>query len=187
MKPALPIALPIPKNRAARAFLAAAASVLGLFLIVLAIPDRSIIPVMGASPADWNHHTFWYAPWGASGVHRGIDIFATEGTPVLAATSGPVLYQGMMGRGGNVIIALGPKWRVHYYAHLKSADVGFGYWLSRGQIIGRVGTTGNARGKPPHLHYSILTPIPYPWLYRTGPYGWQRTIFLNPQDELMNG
>lgn len=159
---------------------------LAVFIVGLALPDPLVIPVKNASAADWNHRTFWHAPWGASGVHRGIDIFAAEGVPVLAAAPGPVLYQGPFGRGGNVVVTLGPKWRLHYYAHLKSADVGIGRWLSQGQTIGGVGTTGNAKGKPPHLHYSILTPIPYPWLFKTGRYGWQRTIFLDPHAMLLN-
>jgi hypothetical protein len=54
------------------------------------------IPVEGATVADWNRDTFWHHPWGRSGVHKGIDIFAKEGTPVLAATGGVVLYAGTL-------------------------------------------------------------------------------------------
>jgi murein DD-endopeptidase MepM/ murein hydrolase activator NlpD len=43
------------------------------------------IPVVGAPSKDWNYKAFWYYPWGRSGVHKGIDIFAKEGTPVFAA------------------------------------------------------------------------------------------------------
>jgi len=34
--------------------------------------------VLGATPKDWNHATFWYEPWGKSGVHKGIDIFGKK-------------------------------------------------------------------------------------------------------------
>lgn len=176
---------PNPKHRVFRAIQLAAALVVTVFVVGLALPERLIIPVSGATAADWNHRTFWHAPWGASGVHRGIDIFAANGTPVLSATPGPVLFQGRLGRGGTVVMVLGPKWRLHYYAHLQSAAVGFGQWVSRGQVVGGVGTTGNAKGKPPHLHYSIVTPLPYPWLYESGAYGWQRMIFLNPHERLL--
>src|SRR6185312_12055411 len=74
----------------------------------LAWPDHPAIPVQGATRADWNPRSFWYYPWGASGVHKGIDIFAPEGRPVLAATSGLVIRSGFHGAGGNMIAVLGP-------------------------------------------------------------------------------
>ncbi len=58
------------------------------------------IPVVGASAADWNPRSFWYHPWGRSGMHKGIDIFAGEGVPVLAATNGVVVYTGFNDIGG---------------------------------------------------------------------------------------
>ena len=48
---------------------------------------------------DWNQNTFWDEPWGKSGVHKGIDIFAKEGTPVLSSTDGVVIYKGKFGMG----------------------------------------------------------------------------------------
>ena len=59
-----------------------------------------------------------------------------------------------------MISMLGPKWRFHYYAHLKDLNVGSFELVNKEQVIGTVGTTGNAAGKQPHLHYSIITPIP---------------------------
>ena len=85
---------------------------------------------------------------------------------------------------GQVVVVLGPRWRLHYYAHLSRIDVGVGRWLARGEALGAVGTTGNAAGKPPHLHYSVFTVIPYPWRLRIGPQGWLRPFFLNPHDLL---
>ncbi len=160
--------------------LAAAAILVAGFLL----PQRLVIPVAGATTADWNHGTFWHHPWGPSGVHKGIDIFADENTPAVAATGGLVVFQGSLGRGGRVVLVLGPRWRLHYYAHLSRIDVGVGRWLARGEALGAVGTTGNAAGKPPHLHYSVFTPIPYPWRLRIGPQGWLRPFFLNPHDLL---
>lgn len=161
--------------------------VLGLgavLLLFLAWPDRPRIPVEGASRADWNARSFWHYPWGSSGVHKGIDIFAPEGRPVLAATSGLVFRSGSFGNGGNMIAVLGPRLRVHYYAHLSRMDVKRGDWVWRGQTIGAVGTTGNAAGKPPHLHYVIATVVPYPWRVTGEPQGWRKMFFLDPGAEL---
>lgn len=66
-------------------------------------------PVRGAGRGDWNPRSFWHAPWGKSGVHKGIDIFARRGTPVVAAQAGLVLYRGEIARGGKVILAVTPR------------------------------------------------------------------------------
>lgn len=158
---------------------------LGICIGGLLLLENLIIPVKGASPRDWNHHTFWHHPWGKSGVHKGIDIFAREGTPVLAASSGVVIFAGTSGDGGNVVAVLGPKWRVHYYAHLREIEAGIGAMVTRGARIGTVGTTGNAAGKPPHLHYAIITQIPYVWRFRPELHGFDRMFYLNPHEKLM--
>lgn len=150
-----------------------------------ALPERLVIPVKGATQADWNHNTFWFHPWGRSGVHKGIDIFAREGTPVLSACSGIVVLSGYDPVGGNVVSVLGPKWRFHYYAHLKSSKVRFGRFVSKGEEIGEVGATGNAAGKPPHLHYSIVTQVPYVWRYKKERFGFERMFYLNPHEKLL--
>ena len=155
-----------------------------IMVLGLLIPERAVIPVTGASRSDWNKDTFWYEPWGASGVHKGIDIFAAKGTDVIAATGGVVLYSGAIKRGGNVVLVLGPKWRVHYYAHLDSIDSGVGGIISRGEKIGSVGDTGNAGGKQPHVHYVILSVIPYPWRIDTSTQGWKKMFYLDPGDML---
>jgi len=66
------------------------------------------------------------------------------------------------------------------HAHLSRLDVAEGEWVWRGEAIGAVGSTGNAAGKPPHLHYAIITPVPYPWRITTEPQGWRRMFFLDP-------
>jgi len=169
-----------------KAFRTIALAGLAVLAAGFALPERLVVPVAGASAMDWNHDTFWYAPWGRSGVHKGIDIFARHGTPVVAASSGLVVFRGRIALGGNVAVVLGPKWRFHYYAHMERADARMGAWVRRGERLGAVGTTGNAAGKPPHLHYSMFTPIPYPWRARGGPQGWQRMFFLNPHERLLS-
>lgn len=155
-----------------------------LFVVSLVWPDRPAMPVQGAVRADWNPRSFWYYPWGASGVHKGIDIFAPEGRPVLAATSGLVIRSGFHGAGGNMIAVLGPRCRIHYYAHLSRLDVAEGDWVRRGEMLGAVGSTGNAAGKPPHLHYTVITAVPYPWRITAEPQGWQKMFFLDPGAEI---
>lgn len=162
--------------------------VLAIFLAIivlgLLIPEHLQVPVEGASSADWNGDSFWYEPWGASGVHKGIDIFGTTGQAVLAASGGLVIYEGTIEQGGNIVLVLGPKWRVHYYAHLESADASFGEFVRSGDPIGSVGDSGNAAGKQPHLHYVILSLLPYPWLFEPGTQGWKRMFYLDPDQRL---
>lgn len=156
-----------------------------LVLVGLLLPEKMIIPVKGASSRDWNHNTFWYEPWGSSGVHKGIDIFGEKLTPVVASTYGIVIFSGTLNKGGNAIAVLGPKWRVHYFAHLNERSVNIGDLVSTGQIIGTLGDSGNALGKAPHVHYSILSLLPMPWLFTTETQGWKKMFFVNPHLKLL--
>jgi hypothetical protein len=147
--------------------------------IVLLVPENAGIPVQGASTKDWNRQSFWYEPWGSSGVHKGIDIFAPEGRPVFSPVHGLVIYRGDFGIGGHVVAVLGPRFHVHYFAHLSSWRDGI-YFVSRGEELGKVGTSGNAAGKPPHLHYAIVSLFPRPWRFSAASQGWKRMFFLDP-------
>ncbi len=164
-------------------------SIVGSFVIFVVsfgffMPQRLVNPVLDANSDDWNSDSFWFEPWGESGVHKGIDIFKERGTAVVAASSGLVVYRGQLELGGNVVIILGPKWRMHYYAHLESITVRNGDVVHAGDKIGTVGTSGNAAGKEPHLHYVIQSLVPYPQRYRAGTQGWKRMFYLNPGEEL---
>ncbi|MGV3580916.1 MAG: M23 family metallopeptidase [Methylophilus sp.] len=156
-----------------------------IFLIIVIVtgyllPAKAVIPVKGATKQDWHNDTYWYYPWGKSGVHKGIDIFAKKGTPVISSVSGIVLFNGNIALGGQVIAILGPKWRIHYYAHLQNDDVHILEYVNRDEKIGQVGTTGNAVGKPPHLHYSVLSLIPNIGEITLEPQGWKRMFYVNP-------
>ncbi len=156
---------------------------LGCLIVVivgLVIPQNFENPVDNADKNSYNPKSYWYYPWGKSGTHKGVDIFAKEGTLVNSSTSGLVLFTGDIEIGGKVVLIIGPKWRLHYYAHLSSIDTGVFTWTSKGETIGAVGTTGNAKGKPPHLHYSVVTLIPYPWRIDGEKQGWQKMFYLNP-------
>lgn len=156
-----------------------------ILLIGMLLPSRMSIPVQGATRHDWNHQTFWNDHWGRSGVHKGIDIFAHVQTPVLSATYGIVVYRGKRLLGGNTVVILGPKWRIHYYAHLKNIKAGLFQPLRPGDVIGSVGRTGNARKKPAHLHYSVMSLLPMPWRWDDSRQGWKKTFFLDPTRMLL--
>ncbi len=142
------------------------------------------MPVEGATSSDYNKDSFWYYPWGRSITHKGIDIFASRGTKLRSAVSGLVLYTGEIKFGGKVVVVLGPKWRIHYYAHLDEIATSSFSFVNQKTKIGTVGNTGNAQGKPAHLHYSIITPIPYPWRIDGDRQGWKKMFYLNPIDYL---
>jgi len=156
---------------------------IGLLLICIfgyLVPERITLPVSGASASDWNHKSFWFEPWGTSGVHKGIDIFGKMGTSVRSTTDGIVLYAGRIKKGGNVVLILGPNWRCHYFAHLASSSVSAWNLVSSGSRIGALGDSGNAKGKPPHLHYSIVRLVPIPWAMDGSTQGYKKAFYINP-------
>jgi murein DD-endopeptidase MepM/ murein hydrolase activator NlpD len=92
-------------------------------------------------------------------VHNAQDILAKRGTPVLAADDGSVIHVGTNALGGKVIWATDPSRRfAFYYAHLDRYAKGLhdGQQITRGDVIGYVGTTGNAPKDTPHLHFQLL-------------------------------
>jgi len=155
-------------------------------LIGFFVPEKMVIPVQGASSHDWHHQTFWHEPWGTSGVHKGIDIFGAKTTPVVAATAGVVIFSGVLTKGGNAVAILGPKWRIHYFAHLERKDVVLGDIVDANDQIGTLGDSGNAAGKAPHVHYSILSIIPLPWRATLETQGWKKMFFIDPHQTLTN-
>ena len=159
-----------------------------------AIPERCAMPC--GTPSSYYKHSFWTHPWtrGIEGSpHYGVDIFGKEGSPVVSQTGGIVIYAGWFNdTAGNMVCVLGPKWRIHEYMHLQEIMVSFGDWMSVDEQIGTLGRTGNAKNTPPHTHYSILTPIPYFWLYNENygkesvpeKFNWMKMFYLNPADHL---
>lgn len=99
--------------------------------------------------------------WGAARSqgrnHEGIDIMAERGTKVYSATEGLVADLRNNNLGGKIIWILGPSGSWHYYAHLDGHKRGLnvGDYVHKGDLIGYVGNTGNARATAPHLHYGI--------------------------------
>ena len=159
-------------------------TLLAIFLLGMLIPQQLQMPVEGAGRHSYNPQSFWYGGWGSSVVHKGVDIFARRGTPVYSSTTGFVLATANFGKGGNFVVILGPKGRIHYYAHLNEIKTSAFRFVSRNSLIGTVGNTGNAATTPSHLHYSIATLVPYPWRISDGPHGWRKMFYLNPIDYL---
>lgn len=101
--------------------------------------------------------------WGAARSggrnHKGQDIFAKRGTPVYSATPGYVWQIGENGLGGKVVFVLGAGGRHYYYAHLDKYAEGLneGDEVTTKTVLGYVGTTGNAKRTPPHLHFGVYT------------------------------
>ena len=98
---------------------------------------------------------------GGRRAHRGVDIFAARGTPVLAATDGWVTRVETTRVGGNVVWMqpLFGNMRV-YYAHLHEQWVKPGDFVLAGEPLGAVGNTGNAVTTPPHLHFGVYVRQP---------------------------
>ncbi len=88
-------------------------------------------------------------------THQGHDVFAACGTPLAVAHSGVVKARGFQGSAGNYLVIDGAGVKQDYmYAHLKGpAKVTKGQTVTTGQLIGKVGATGNAQGC--HLHFEI--------------------------------
>ena len=100
----------------------------------------------------------WGAPRdGGRRRHQGIDLLAAAGTPVVAVASGTItrLSTRDRGRGGISLWLRDAQGIVYYYAHNQHNLVRLGQRVRAGQLLARVGATGNAKGGPPHLHFQI--------------------------------
>lgn len=89
--------------------------------------------------------------WGR--LHQGIDLAAPTGTSIVAAESGVVIHSGVLGGYGQTILIDHGNGVVTLYAHQSERLVGSGVSVARGELIGRVGSTGNSTG--PHLHFEV--------------------------------
>lgn len=114
-----------------------------------------ILPVHGriTSPFGWRTHPIFKSKI----FHSGIDYGVPYGTPIKAANSGKVIYSGWYGGYGKVVIidhgsCTGAP-TTTLYAHMSQQKVAVGDNVTRGQIVGLVGTTGYSTG--PHLHFEV--------------------------------
>jgi murein DD-endopeptidase MepM/ murein hydrolase activator NlpD len=107
----------------------------------------------GTGSLDWPVHgsiTQYF-----TGGHTGVDIAARSGTAIRAADGGKVTFAGTNGGYGRFIIINHGNGLVTRYAHCSSLSVSAGDSVSKGQVIGAVGSTGHSTG--PHLHFEVLS------------------------------
>ena len=91
-------------------------------------------------------------------AHNAHDFMAKRGTPVLSADDGRIIRLASSSLGGITIYASDPEERlVYYYAHLDRYEAGLktGASIRKGDVIGYVGSTGNASAAAPHLHFQV--------------------------------
>ena len=118
--------------------------------------------IMNALPLAWPVHGqvnsefgLRQSPWnGARERHAGIDIGSAPGTPVTSPAAGMVVAASSQGSYGKHVMLAHGKGVKSRYAHLNMLEVKVGQKVEKGQVIGRVGSTGRSTG--PHLHYEVL-------------------------------
>jgi len=100
---------------------------------------------------------YFESPRNGRRVHNGIDLFAEIGSSVSASGSGRVLACGKKRGMGNFVIVSHPGGLTTVYGHLLSYCVTKNQFLRQGQVIGKVGKTGNASHPAiqPHLHFEV--------------------------------
>lgn len=133
------------------ALLIALLAVTAFFALAPAARAAWVWPVSGDVITEYRNGTDPYA----TGQHRGIDISAPVGTPVVAAAGGDVRFSGTAGSSGLTIgIRTGDGYDTSYL-HLSSLTVRAGAHVSAGERIGAVGTTGVRSAEAPHLHFGV--------------------------------
>ncbi|MEO8196993.1 MAG: M23 family metallopeptidase [Thermoanaerobaculia bacterium] len=119
-------------------------------------PTALLMPVEGVEPAQLRDN--FNETRGGSRSHEAIDILAPRNTPVLAVADGTVAKLWQSVPGGITIYQFDSSGQYcYYYAHLEryARGIANGDRLRRGQVIGFVGTSGNAPRDTPHLHFAI--------------------------------
>ena len=120
-------------------------------------PGRLLVPVEGVTPAQLSD-TFNQAR-GTERRHEALDILAPKGSKVLAVADGKVVKLFNSKPGGLTVYQFDVSEKyAYYYAHLDAYASGVteGSVLKRGDLVGYVGTTGNADPAAPHLHFAIF-------------------------------
>lgn len=127
----------------------------GRYTLSINVVAALSFPVQGGSNRDIG--SFFGDPRdGGRRKHHGIDIFAKRHTPILAPTNGRIRFAGERGLGGQVVwMRDRDRDLTLYFAHLQTIAVTDGMQVQKGDTLGTVGNTGNARTTPPHLHFGI--------------------------------
>lgn len=121
------------------------------------ILSKLVPPIDGLKPADI--HDTYDEIRGAGRRHEAVDMMAPRGTPVRAATSGKIAKLFVSKPGGLTIYQFDRTEKYcFYYAHLAAyaADLAEGREVQAGDLIGYVGSSGNAQEDSPHLHFAVF-------------------------------
>lgn len=149
-------------------------------------------PFPVAGEATWSND--WHAARcnPSPHLHKGIDIFASAGTPLVAVTEGRVTQKGVGAVSGLYVEITDADGVQYFYAHLSgfASDLLLGQPVATGDVLGYVGTTGNAQGTSPHVHLEVqpggvpVPPKPFvdQWLARTEARAarWVRAVLSRP-------
>lgn len=128
-------------------------------------------PVEGSVSQPFGANPTYYKQFGQQG-HNGIDYAAPTGTPIYAAEAGKIHFEGWgannawLGAVAGISVLIDHPTFYTGYAHLSSTIISRGQTVTKGQLIGYVGATGNVTG--PHLHFEVL---PKPVNISNGFYG----------------
>ena len=131
------------------------------WLVVLQLTEPALrisLPIKDLKASDI-HDTFTERRGGGTRPHEATDIMAPRGTPVLAVNDGKIEKLFLSKPGGNTIYQFDPTERYcYYYAHLDRYPdyLHEGMAVARGDVIGYVGTTGDAEPDAPQLHFAIF-------------------------------
>jgi murein DD-endopeptidase MepM/ murein hydrolase activator NlpD len=134
------------------------------FVVLFAVALLCVVALGGCAAEGTTRILSYYGDWAGvrgggvrSAPHEGVDFAASMGDPVIAATDGTVVRVFADGGCGNGIVVQHPvneaAWRTRY-CHLNGTNVQQGQRVTRGDVLGTVGTTGNSMGVP-HLHFEL--------------------------------
>ncbi|MFN8121130.1 MAG: peptidoglycan DD-metalloendopeptidase family protein [Thermoleophilia bacterium] len=112
-----------------------------------------VFPVQGGA----SYSDDWMAARAGGRVHQGIDLFKSTGTPLVAVADGTIFRVGWNTLGGWRLWLRDRAGTEFYYAHMSaySEAAKEGATVTQGTVIGYMGTSGDAQGTPPHLHFEI--------------------------------
>lgn len=155
-----------------------------------ATPGPAATPSPTPTPTPVIEYRFPISPISAAGFdqrvnghdHPATDVFAEEGTDIVAVTSGVIAFVNRVDRwdsqvddgatrGGLYLAIHGDDGMQYYYSHFLDVrdDLEPGTRVAAGEVIGHVGRSGNAAPTPPHLHFGISCPTePDDWQVRRG-------------------